>query len=102
MCFFFSQDINRSDRREVTPKIPLKEIPFIMRALGFYPTEQEVRYSIHPIFSIFSIQVEEMLNEVKFSTYIETNTYVEDIDLNEFIKCEYFTLNPMKIMKDLL
>ena len=38
----FSQDINRFDRRDVTPKIPLSEIPFVMRALGYYPTEQEV------------------------------------------------------------
>jgi len=40
----FSQDINRFDRREVTNKIPTSEIPFIMRALGYYPTEQEVCY----------------------------------------------------------
>ena len=44
-----------------------------MRALGYYPTEQEV---------------EEMINEVKFSTYIDTKTYVDEIDLNDFIKCK--------------
>ena len=37
-----------------------------------------------------------MLNEVKFSTYVDTNTYVEDIDLNDFIKCET-TEPPLKI-----
>ncbi|CAF0905178.1 unnamed protein product [Adineta ricciae] len=86
--FYYSQlryqDINRFDRREIKATIPLSEIPFVMRALGYYPTEQEV---------------EEMINEVKFSTYIDTKTYVDEIDLNDFIKLYInhrpaFGLNP--------
>jgi hypothetical protein len=38
----FSQGIGVQDTREVSEKIPLSEIPFVMRALGYYPTEQEV------------------------------------------------------------
>ncbi|CAM2706039.1 unnamed protein product [Rotaria socialis] len=41
--FYYSQlrfqDIYRYDRREVTPKIPSSKISFVMRALGYYPTE---------------------------------------------------------------
>ena len=32
-----------------------------------------------------------MINEVKFSKYIETNEFVEDINLDDFIKCKNFT-----------
>lgn len=43
-CFwsYFSQGVNAMDNREVSTKIPLSEVPFVMRAMGFYPSEQEV------------------------------------------------------------
>lgn len=30
------------DKRELSVKIPLTEVPFVMRAMGFYASEQEV------------------------------------------------------------
>jgi hypothetical protein len=30
------------DKRDVSVRIPLSEVPFVMRAMGFYPSEQEV------------------------------------------------------------
>ena len=30
------------ETRDVSTKIPLSEVPFVMRAMGFYPSEQEV------------------------------------------------------------
>ncbi|KAH3752676.1 hypothetical protein DPMN_187300 [Dreissena polymorpha] len=84
-----SQGVNAMDSREVSTKIPVSEIPFVMRAMGFYPSEQEI---------------EEMLNEVKFSRYVETGSYVEAIDLGEFIKLYInhrpaFGLSPEKLVQ---
>ena len=30
------------EKRDVSVRIPLSEVPFVMRAMGFYPSEQEV------------------------------------------------------------
>ncbi|XP_073532367.1 cilia- and flagella-associated protein 251 isoform X2 [Phyllobates terribilis] len=66
-----NQSIDTMETRKVSTHIPLKEVPFIMRALGYYPTEQEM---------------ENMLNEVKFSEYVNTGQQVTHINLGDFIK----------------
>ena len=64
-----------------------------MRAIGFYPSEQEVSPTISqhsyfkPLLCLLSSQIEDMLNEVKFSKYVDTGAYVLDIDLEDFIRC---------------
>ena len=41
---YFSQGVDTTETRQVSTKVPLAQVPYIMRALGFYPTEQEVCY----------------------------------------------------------
>uniref|UniRef100_A0A8V5H9N6 Uncharacterized protein n=1 Tax=Melopsittacus undulatus TaxID=13146 RepID=A0A8V5H9N6_MELUD len=66
-----SQGIDTLETRRVSTHIPLEEIPSVMRAMGFYPSEKEI---------------EEMLNEVKFSNYVDTGEQVTKINLEDFIK----------------
>uniref|UniRef100_A0A6J0UK01 Cilia- and flagella-associated protein 251 n=1 Tax=Pogona vitticeps TaxID=103695 RepID=A0A6J0UK01_9SAUR len=65
------QGIDTMEPRKVSTHIPLEQIPFVMRAMGFYPSEE---------------QIEDMLNEVKFSEYLESGKQVTDINLGDFIK----------------
>ncbi|XP_063000378.1 cilia- and flagella-associated protein 251 [Elgaria multicarinata webbii] len=65
------QGIDTMEPRKVSTHIPLEQAPFVMRAMGFYPSEE---------------QIENMLNEVKFSEYLETGKQVTHINLGDFIK----------------
>ncbi|NWU75357.1 CF251 protein, partial [Onychorhynchus coronatus] len=66
-----SQGTNTLENRQVSTHIPLEEIPSVMRAIGFYPSEEEI---------------EEMINEVKFSKYVDAGEQVTEINLEDFIK----------------
>lgn len=73
--FYFSQlraqGEDTTDGRTITGQIPISEVPFLMRAIGYYPSNQEI---------------EHMLNEIKYSDYLETNEVRKMIGINEFIR----------------
>ncbi|NXI97820.1 CF251 protein, partial [Psophia crepitans] len=66
-----SHGIDTLETRQVSTYIPLEEIPSVMRAMGFYPSEEKI---------------DEMINEVKFSKYVDTGEQVTKINLGDFIK----------------
>lgn len=57
--------------REITGRVPLSEIPNLVRSLGYYPSEAEVR---------------NMVNEVKYSEFTTTGQVTDSIDLGNFIR----------------
>ncbi|XP_055017963.1 cilia- and flagella-associated protein 251 [Boleophthalmus pectinirostris] len=73
--FFFLQlrlqGTDSEQRRKVSTTIPLNQVSTMMRAIGFFPTEQEI---------------EDLQNELKFSRYAETGQYVTELDLEDLIK----------------
>jgi len=66
-----SKDENTTKTRKLNGTVPLVELPNLMRAMGYYPTEMEVT---------------NMKDEVQFSHYAETGQKADSVDLNTFIK----------------
>lgn len=66
-----SQGIDTMETRQVSEHICLSELPFVMRAIGFYPSEEKI---------------EDMFNEIKFSEYVETGKLIDKINLPDFLK----------------
>jgi Ca2+-binding EF-hand superfamily protein/WD40 repeat protein len=66
-----SQGINTTQNRHITGHIPITEVVNLMRALGFYPTEEEVH---------------DIKTEICYSHYNRTGKYKDAVDLEEFIR----------------
>ena len=66
-----SKDENTTKTRKLNGTVPVDELPNLMRAMGYYPTEQEVQ---------------NMKDEVKFSNFVDTTMYVNSVDLETFIR----------------
>jgi len=66
-----SKDENTTKTRKLNGTVPLTELPNLMRAMGYYPTNQEVN---------------NMKDEVKFSVYSDLGDPTNTVDMDTFIR----------------
>ena len=66
-----TQGEDTMEERKITGLVPLKELPNLVRALGFYPSEEECAT---------------MIAEVYYANFTETGETCETINLDTFIK----------------
>ena len=66
-----SKDENTTKTRKLDGKVPLDELPNLMRAMGYYPTEQEVQ---------------NMKDEIKFSVYSDQGDPTTSVDIDQFTR----------------
>ena len=65
------QGINSMEERSVSDHLLLSEVPRVLRALGYYPSDREIM---------------NITNEVKFSKMMETKQMVDTVTLDDLIK----------------
>ena len=68
--FSYSQGEDATSTRLIQDRVVLSEVPSIMQAMGFYPSEHEI---------------ENLINEVKYSS-LEEGVLVESITFDELIR----------------
>ena len=66
-----SKDEDTTKTRELDETVPLRELPYLMRAMGYYPTEMEVS---------------NRKEEVRYSHFSETGDTRDSIKIEDFIK----------------
>ena len=70
-CQIRSHGENVMDVRAITGKIPIAEISTLMRAIGYFPSEEEIL---------------NMTNEIRYKYFMTTGVLTYDIDLEDFIR----------------
>jgi cilia- and flagella-associated protein 251 len=72
--FYYSQIRSKKEdttkARKLEGTVPLNEIPNLMRALGYYPTEKEIK---------------NMQDEIRYSEILEEGKTVEECNLKTFV-----------------
>ena len=66
-----SKDENTTKTRKLDGSVPLDELPYLMRAMGYYPTDQEVQ---------------NMKDEVRFSVYSDRGDPTTSVEIDDFIR----------------
>ena len=70
-CQLRTQGEAAMDVRDTSGKISVEQIPYLCRAIGFYPNEDEIV---------------NMVNEVRYSDFMKTGVHRTHVTFNEFVK----------------
>merc|ERR1712216_187851 len=84
-----SQGEDTTNARKLDGTLPADEIPHLMCALGYFPTQ---------------LEIENMITEIKYSKFSETGEAVESVGFEDFVKLyvnprPVFAVGPQEIVK---